>query len=73
MDKFRTVAPIILMLLTALVVFYANVSLSGSGFGGAILFAMIVGFACVIYVLDNHERQRKAKELHGYGPPGIDL
>ena len=31
MDKFRTVAPIILMLLTALVVFYANVSLSGSG------------------------------------------
>ena len=38
MDKFRTVAPIILMLLTALVVFYANISLSGSGFGGAILF-----------------------------------
>ena len=29
MDRFRTVAPIILMLLTALVVFYANVSLSG--------------------------------------------
>ena len=56
MDKFRTVAPIILMLLTALVVFYANVSLSGSGFGGAILFAMIVGFACGIYVLDNRER-----------------
>ena len=56
MDKFRTVAPIILMLLTALVVFYANVSLSGSGFGGAILLAMIVGFACVIYVLDNRER-----------------
>ena len=73
MDKFRTVAPIILMLLTALVVFYANVSLSGSGFGGAILFAMIVGFACVIYVLDNRERYRKAKELHGYDPPGIDL
>lgn len=56
MDKFRTVASIILMLLTALVVFYANVSLSGSGFGGAILFAMIVGFACMIYVLDNCER-----------------
>ena len=52
MDKFRTVAPIILILLTALVVFY---SLSGSGFGGTILFAMIVGFACVIYVLDNRE------------------
>lgn len=51
MDKFRTVAPIIRMLL-----FYANVSLSGSGFGGTILFAMIVGFACVIYVLDNRER-----------------
>ncbi len=56
MDKFRTVAPIILMLLTALVVFYANVSLSGSGFGGAILFAMIVGYACMIYVMDNCER-----------------
>ena len=50
MDKFRTVAPIIRMLLTALVVFYANISLSGSGFGGAILFAI------VIYVLDNRER-----------------
>ncbi len=56
MDKFRTVAPIILMLLTALVVFYANVSLSGSGFCGVILFAMIVGFAYMIYVLDNRER-----------------
>lgn len=54
MDKFRTVAPIILMLLTALVVFYANVSPSGSGFGGTILF--VVGFTCVIYVLDNRER-----------------
>ena len=51
MDKFRTVAPIILMLLTALVVFYANVSLSGSGFGGTILFVMIVGFvaAAIMY------------------------
>lgn len=73
MDKFRTVAPIILMLLTALVVFYANVSLSGSGFGGAILFAMIVGFACVIYVRITASDNCKAKELHGYGPPGIDL
>ena len=73
MDKFRTVAPIILMLLTALVVFYANVSLSGSGFGGAILFAMIVGFACGFYVLNNRERYRKAKELHRYDLPGIDL
>jgi len=56
MGKFRTVVSVVLMVLAALAVFYANVSLSGSGFGGAILFAMIVGFACVIYVLDNRER-----------------
>lgn len=56
MDKFRTVAPIILMLLTALAGFAVDAGLFGSGFGGAILFAMIAGFACVIYVLDNRER-----------------
>ena len=39
-----------------LLIHLPNVSLSGSGFCGAILFAMIVGFACVIYVLDNRER-----------------
>lgn len=38
MDKFRTVAPIILMLLTALVVFYANVSLPAAGL--AVLFCL---------------------------------
>ena len=51
MGKFRTVVSVVLMVLAALAA-----GLSGSGFGGAILFAMIVGFACVIYVLDNRER-----------------
>lgn len=73
MDKFRTVAPIILMLLTALVVFYANVSLSGSGFGGAILFAMIVGFACVSMYWITASDNANQKELHRYDPSGIDL
>ena len=53
MGKFRTVVSVVLMVLVALAGF---AGLSGSGFGGAILFAMIVGFACVIYVLDNRER-----------------
>lgn len=44
------------MVLAALIGFAVDAGLSGSGFGGAILFAMVVGFACVIYVLDNRER-----------------
>lgn len=56
MGKFRTVVSVVIMVLAALAGFAVDAGLSGSGFGGAILFAMIVGFACVIYVLDNRER-----------------
>lgn len=56
MGKFRTVVSVVLMVLTALAGFAVDAGLFGSGFGGAILFAMIAGFACVIYVLDNRER-----------------
>ena len=51
MGKFRTVVSVVLMVLAALAGFAVDAGLSGSG-----LFAMIVGFACVIYVLDNRER-----------------
>ena len=50
MGKFRTVVSVVLMVLAALAGFAVDAGLSGSGFGGA------MGFACVIYVLDNRER-----------------
>lgn len=56
MGKFRTVVSVILMVLAARIGFAVDAGLFGSGFGGTILFAMIAGFACVIYVLDNRER-----------------
>ena len=43
MEKFRTVVSVIVMVLVA----------SAGFFVGAVLFAMIAGFACVIYMLDN--------------------
>ena len=39
----------------AIVGFFIGASL-GDALGGAILFALIAGFACVIYTLDNRER-----------------
>ena len=48
MNKFRTVVSVIVM-------FFIGASL-GDALGGAILFALIAGFACVIYTLDNRER-----------------
>ena len=55
MNKFRTVVSVIVMGIAAIVGFFIGASL-GDALGGAILFALIAGFACVIYTLDNRER-----------------
>lgn len=52
MSKFRTVVAVILMLLAAAVGFFAGAAMNNC-FGGAILFALIAGLACVVYTIDN--------------------
>ena len=52
MKKFRTAASVIVMVIAGIVGFFAGASLN-DGFGGAILFSMIAGIACVIYTIDN--------------------
>ena len=54
MKKFRTVVSLILMVIAGVVGFFVGSALE-NGFGGAILFALIVGIACVIYAIDNRE------------------
>ena len=55
MNKFRTVVSVIVMVIAAIVGFFIGASLCDA-LGGAILFALIAGFACVIYTLDSRER-----------------
>lgn len=52
MNKFRTVAAVIIMVLASIAGFFVGTAL-GDGLIGSVLFAVILGFACVIYVLDN--------------------
>ena len=52
MNKFRTVVALIAMVFAGLIGLYVG-SLLGSAVGGAILFSMIAGFACVVSALDN--------------------
>jgi bacteriorhodopsin len=54
MNKFRTVVSVITMIIAGIIGFFIGVSLN-EPMGGAILFSMIDGFACVIYALDNRE------------------
>lgn len=55
MKKFRTVAAVVIMFFAAV----AGYFICGAGLqedmGAAILFAVIAGFACIIYNMDNRE------------------
>ena len=55
MNRFRTVVSVIVMVIAAIAGFFLGASLNDA-LGGAILFALIAGFACVIYTLDNREK-----------------
>ena len=55
MNKFRTVASIIIMVIAGIVGFFIGVAVD-EAMGGAILFSMIAGIACVVYVIDNSSK-----------------
>lgn len=52
MKKFRTVVSVIIMLIAGIVGFFVGASLDDA-MGGAILFSMIAGIACLVYATDN--------------------
>ena len=55
MEKFRTVVSVIIMVIAGIIGFFMGAFLDDA-MGGAILFAMIAGMACIIYAIDNHEK-----------------
>ncbi len=52
MKKFRTAVSILLMVLAGLTGFFVGAAMNDA-MGGAVLFSMIAGIACVVYTLDN--------------------
>ncbi len=54
MKNFRTVASVIVMAIAGMIGFFIGSALN-EGLNGAILFSLISGLACVIYVIDNRE------------------
>ena len=54
MKKFRTAVSVLLMAVAGLAGFFIGASLD-QPFGGAILFSMIAGIACIVYTIDNPE------------------
>ena len=55
MEWFRTVGAVIIMVIAAAVGFFAGAALDNA-MGGMILFAVIAGFGCTVYAIDNHGR-----------------
>ena len=54
LKKFGTIVSLIAMALAGVVGFFIGAALENA-FGGAILFSMIAGIACVVYTVDNRD------------------
>ena len=54
MKKFRTAACVMIMAIAAITGFLIGSSLN-EAMGGAILFSMIAGIACIVYNIENRE------------------
>ena len=63
MKKFRTIVSLIAMVLAGVVGFFVGSTLENA-FGGAILFSLIVGIACVVYFwISQSKRKGRADYL----------
>ena len=54
MKKYRTVSCVIIMAFAAIAGFFIGATLD-EAMGGAILFSMIAGIACIVYNIENRE------------------
>lgn len=52
MKKFRTVISVIIMTIAGIAGFFIGAAIN-EPMGGAVLFAMIGGIACIVYTIDN--------------------
>lgn len=57
MKNFRTIVSLIAMVLYGMLGFLIGTVL-GNAFGGAILFTMTAGIACVVYTIDNRKSEK---------------
>jgi inner membrane protein involved in colicin E2 resistance len=55
MKKIRTVGSIAIMIIAGIIGFFVGASMD-EALNGAILFSLIAGIACIIYVIDNQEQ-----------------
>ena len=55
MKKYRTVACVIIMAIAAIAGFFIGGATLDEPIGGAILFSMIAGIACIVYSIENRE------------------
>lgn len=55
MKKLRTEASVAVMIVSAPAGLFIGSTLN-DGLGGAVLFALIAGIACIVYTIDNHEK-----------------
>ncbi len=55
MRTLRTAASVAIMIVSAAVGFFIGAVLN-DGLGGAILFSLISGIACIVYTVDDHEK-----------------
>ena len=60
MRKFKAVDAVCIMVLAGIVGFFMGAFLDNS-MGGAILFSMIAGFACVVHAIGDREEWMKRK------------
>lgn len=54
MKKFRTAVCVVIMAIAAVAGFFIG-ALLDEAMGGAVLFSMIAGIACIVYNMENHE------------------
>ena len=54
MKKFRTVVSLIIMIIAGIAGLFIGAAMN-EGLNGAILFSMIAGISCIIYMIDNKE------------------
>ena len=60
MKKYRTVSCVIIMAIAAIAGFFIGATLD-EAMGGAILFSMIAGIACIVYNIENREEKHNFK------------
>lgn len=53
MKKLRTAVSVLIMAIAGIVGLFVGANLQDDGLGGALLFSVIAGIACVVYTVDN--------------------